>query len=151
MPIFTEKLWVNGLRFGFYYGLRFRSNRFKHLVKRFGRFGLDILTWFQFTLFPWAFEVYKDCFWMAKFACHMLINRGKKHLWISQSKICKIKYNAPNFNIHECCQESKLAIREVKLEVIYYVNIFILFWRLFCRNTWQCTSFRCRAMTSPNK
>ena len=34
---------VNGLRFGFYYGLRFRSNRFKHSVKRFDRFGLDTL------------------------------------------------------------------------------------------------------------
>ena len=45
LPIFTEKLQylVNGLRFGFYYGLRFRSNRFKHSVKRFGRFGLDTL------------------------------------------------------------------------------------------------------------
>ena len=45
MPIFIENLQylVNGLRFGFYYGLRFRSNRFKHSVKRFGRFGLDTL------------------------------------------------------------------------------------------------------------
>ena len=45
MVIFIEKLkyLVNGLRFGFYYGLRFRLNRFKHSVKRFGRFGLDTL------------------------------------------------------------------------------------------------------------
>ena len=45
MPIFIENLQylVNGLRFGFYYGLRFRLNRFKHSVKRFDRFGLDTL------------------------------------------------------------------------------------------------------------
>ena len=45
MVIFIEKFQylVNGLRFGFYYGLRFRSNRFEHSVKRFGRFGLDTL------------------------------------------------------------------------------------------------------------
>ena len=45
LPIFIGKLLylVNGLRFGVYYGLRFRLNRFKHSVKRFGRFGLDTL------------------------------------------------------------------------------------------------------------
>ena len=45
MVIFIEKFQylVNGLWFGFYYGLRFRSNRFEHSVKRFGRFGLDTL------------------------------------------------------------------------------------------------------------
>ena len=45
MLIFRKKFQylVNGLRFGFYYGLRFRSNRFNHSVKRFGRFGLDTL------------------------------------------------------------------------------------------------------------
>ena len=52
LPIFTEKLQylVNGLRFGFYYGLRFRSNRFKHSVKRFGRFGLDTLDYTSNTV-----------------------------------------------------------------------------------------------------
>ena len=34
---------LNGLRFGFYYGLRFCSNWFIHSVKQFGRFGLDTL------------------------------------------------------------------------------------------------------------
>ena len=45
MVIFIEKFQylVNGLRSGFYYGLWFRLNRFKHSVKRFGRFGLDTL------------------------------------------------------------------------------------------------------------
>ena len=64
MVIFIEKFQylVNGLRFGFYYGLRFRLNRFKHLVKRFGQFGLDTLddvkgTWISFVLLQYKFPL----------------------------------------------------------------------------------------------
>ena len=45
----TKCNFLNGLVQVNFYGLRFRLNRFKHSVKRFGRFGLDTLVHYILT------------------------------------------------------------------------------------------------------